>query len=305
MRNIKIWDVRGTDYTEWVTRPATLEALPVSRVELAWLGQAGFVIKAPGVSLSIDMYLSDSLAKKYAGKEFPHIRMAPAPVLPEALKSMDLILSTHGHTDHMDGEALEVIYKDGGAVSPVFIGPRAEMQKAGERGVPSGKFIGLTSDESYTLYKGQQGRWLKKLAAVTAIPAAHEVLDADGWGNYRALGYVIDIHGLRMYHSGDTVPYEGLSEHLRNLRIDVALLPVNGRDEYRTSRGIAGNFTLEEACSCCRDAGIPFLIPHHYGMFEFNTIDPREVDRGLESWGWQVGKDSLKTEMGFVYTIGV
>jgi L-ascorbate metabolism protein UlaG (beta-lactamase superfamily) len=62
-------------------------------------------------------------------------------------------------------------------------------------------------------------------------------------------------------------------------QIDLALLPVNGRDTERLTKGIAGNFTLAEAIGLCRQARIPALIAHHYGMFAFNTIDAETIDQ--------------------------
>ncbi len=70
---------------------ALLEAnLPADAVGLAWLGQAGFVVRAGGQRLLIDPYLSDHLGRKYAGKEFPHIRLMPPPVDAGALRDLDL-----------------------------------------------------------------------------------------------------------------------------------------------------------------------------------------------------------------------
>jgi hypothetical protein len=41
------------------------------------------------------------------------------------------------------------------------------------------------------------------------------------------LGYVLEFGGWTIYHSGDTVRYEGMTEKLRSFRTDVALLPIN------------------------------------------------------------------------------
>ena len=54
--------------------------LPDRAVGLAWLGQAGFALRHAHHRLLIDPYLSDHLARKYAGTEFPHTRMMPAPL---------------------------------------------------------------------------------------------------------------------------------------------------------------------------------------------------------------------------------
>ena len=64
-----------------------------------------------------------------------------------------------------------------------------------------------------------------------------------------------------MYHSGDCVPYDGLKFRLAEQNVDAALLPVNGRDEYRKSNGVPGNFTVKEAAQLCVEAGIDVIFP--------------------------------------------
>ncbi len=56
------------------------------------------------------------------------------------------------------------------------------------------------------------------------------------------------------------------------------MLPVNGRDAERTANRIAGNLTLNEALQLCTVTGVPTLIPHHFGLFAFNTAHLAEVD---------------------------
>jgi L-ascorbate metabolism protein UlaG (beta-lactamase superfamily) len=75
-----------------------------------------------------------------------------------------------------------------------------------------------------------------------------------------------------LYHSGDTVVYPGLADELLTQRIDAALLPVNGR-----GKGVAGNMTFDEAMALCVAAKIPVLLPHHFGMFAFNTVAESEL----------------------------
>jgi L-ascorbate metabolism protein UlaG (beta-lactamase superfamily) len=130
---------------------------------------------------------------------------------------------------------------------------------------------------------------------VEAIPAAHEVLETDDEGRHRLLGFILDfidssglegsVQRVRVYHSGDCVPYPGLATSLASRGIDLALLPVNGRDERRRALGIAGNFTFEEAVELCRDASIPALMPHHFGMFANNTVSRRELEEKASRLG--------------------
>ncbi|MCG8509851.1 MAG: hypothetical protein MI741_11550 [Rhodospirillales bacterium] len=56
----------------------------------------------------------------------------------------------------------------------------------------------------------------------------------------------------------------------------VERLPVNGRDAQRLADGIPGNFSFSEALELARS--FPFLVPHHFGMFAFNTLAPETIE---------------------------
>jgi L-ascorbate metabolism protein UlaG (beta-lactamase superfamily) len=74
-----------------------------------------------------------------------------------------------------------------------------------------------------------------------------------------------------VYHSGDTMRYEGMEERLAGLGIDIALLPINGR---APERRVAGNLFGAEAAQLAKTIGARTVIPCHYEMFEFNTASP-------------------------------
>lgn len=237
-------------------------------VRLYWLGQAGFVIEADGRRLVIDPYLSDSLAEKYRGKRFEHERMMPAPAAPAELGPVDLALVTHQHTDHMDAQTLMPL----AAANPDcrFVVPRAALAAAEERiGVTPDRLVAVDAGETVTPLAG---------ISITAIRAAHEALERSPEGWHRFLGYVVAADGVSLYHSGDTIPFEGLAEEVAPHGVDLALLPVNGRRAELTEAGIAGNLTLDEACLLAERIGAADLIAHHYGLFAFNTEDPAVID---------------------------
>src|SRR4051812_27107597 len=75
-----------------------------SSFRLWWLGQSGFLLQYRRRHLLFDPYLSDSLTKKYASTEKPHVRMSERVVSPERLDFVDVLTSTHNHTDHLDAE---------------------------------------------------------------------------------------------------------------------------------------------------------------------------------------------------------
>ena len=235
-----------------------------------WLGQAGFLLAAGGEHLLVDPYLSDSLARKYAGTLFPHVRLRPAPVTVAQLPAVRAVLCSHAHTDHMDPDTLAPLLAAQPAARLGF--PRAVRAEALRRSAADpGRLDPLAAGDTV-----RYGPF-----TVTAVPSAHEERVVDGDGDDIFLGYVVEAGGLTVYHSGDCAPWDGLADTLRPLAVDVALLPVNGRDAYRLANGVPGNFDFAEAVELCAAAGIGTLVPHHWGMFAFNTADPATFDHAL------------------------
>lgn len=237
---------------------------------LYWLGQAGFVIATPELRILIDPYLSDYLAGKYSHSPYSHARMMPPPVKPERLDNLNFILCTHRHGDHMDPEALPFLANQNPKCRVVV--PAAELAFAMELGVAESQLVPANADNPMTLHSDLR---------IHPIPAAHEAhkINAAGWHHF--LGYILGLPGGVIYHSGDCVPYPGLIERLREHKIDLALLPVNGRNPSLV--GIAGNFFLPEAIEVCREGLIPALVAHHFDMFGFNTVDPKDIDSAIRA----------------------
>jgi L-ascorbate metabolism protein UlaG (beta-lactamase superfamily) len=227
-----------------------------------WLGQSGFLLQWRGRHALLDPYLSDSLTRKYAGTATPHVRMTARPIDPARLDFVDVVSASHAHTDHLDPETLRPILQ-ANAQAPLVL-PEAIRELAAERlGVPASSLIGL--DDGASVEAGG--------FRFTGVASAHETLDMDAAGHSCCLGYVVQFGSWSVYHSGDTLLYEGLADKLRPFAVNVALLPINGR---APERRVAGNLNGREASWLGRQMGAPIVIPCHYEMFEFNTADPLE-----------------------------
>jgi L-ascorbate metabolism protein UlaG (beta-lactamase superfamily) len=242
------------------------------RLHLWWLGQSGYLIQWQGHHLLIDPYLSDSLTKKYAGTIKPHVRMTERVIAPERLDFADVVTSSHNHTDHLDGQSLIPLLEANPNLTVIV--PRANVRFAAERlQVPSERLTPIRADDApiylqpFTFY---------------SIPSAHETLETDENGDHKFVGYVIEVGGRIIYHSGDCIPYDGLVERLKKWKIDIAILPINGRDP---ARGVAGNFTADEAVALAKEIGAGLIVPCHYAMFEFNTVSPEEFVKAAERIG--------------------
>ncbi len=235
-----------------------------------WLGQSGFLLQWQDKHLLFDPYLSDSLTKKYADTKKPHVRMSELAIDPAQLNFLDVITSSHNHTDHLDGETLIPILQNNPNVS--FVIPEANRTFVTERVKCATDFpIGLTDGESVEV-KGFQ---------FTAVPAAHNAIERDSAGRCKFLGYIVKFGNYTVYHSGDTIWYDGIVDVLAPFGVDVAFLPINGNDP---KRGVAGNLNAWEAAQLGKRIGTRLVIPHHYDMFEFNTANPADFANACEAW---------------------
>jgi len=227
---------------------------------LWWLGQSGFLLQWQGRHLLLDPYLSDSLTRKYAETDKPHVRMTRRVVDPERLDFVDVVTSSHNHTDHLDAETLGPLWRANPRLE--LVAPEANRAFVAERlGCPTSWPNGLDEGQSLEIAGFR----------IRAVPAAHEQIDRDAGGRCHYLGYVVAFGEHSLFHAGDCVPFPGQVETLRPFRVSLALLPINGR---APERRVPGNFTGEEAAGLAHAIGARLAVPCHYEMFEFNTASP-------------------------------
>ncbi len=245
-------------------------ATDFSRVHLWWLGQSGFLIRWPGGHLLIDPYLSDSLTTKYAATDKPHVRMTSRVINPRRLDFIDLVTSSHNHTDHLDADTLLPLI----AANPTMriVVPEANRQFVARRlNIDPASLIGMVDGAAQEV-PGVPG------VTVHGIPAAHDALEQDEQGRHHFMGYVFklpmnDGRTTTIYHSGDTLWFDGLTQRLRRFEIGLAILPINGRGPERK---VAGNLWGREAAGLAMEIGAKRVVPCHYDMFTFNTATPEE-----------------------------
>jgi L-ascorbate metabolism protein UlaG (beta-lactamase superfamily) len=270
VRSTGISRVSISTRTSKATQAFSREDDPVNLdISFWWLGQAGFFFRYRDLTFVIDPYLSDCLARKYAASTFKHERLMESPIQAGDMTPLDWIFCTHRHSDHMDPEALPILMHANPKCQ--IIAPAAEQQQL--------ETLGLSGDRTMLVCAGDQlGLTLEM--SVEVLASAHEALKTNEQGQDHYLGFVLRVGGLTIYHSGDCVPYDGLKEKLIQAKVDVAFLPVNGRDELRRQHNIPGNFSFTEAHELCHGAAIPRMVCHHFGMFSFNTVE-REVLQGF------------------------
>jgi L-ascorbate metabolism protein UlaG (beta-lactamase superfamily) len=248
-----------------------------------WLGQSGFLIKWLNKHLLFDPYLSDSLSIKYANTDKPHTRVSELVIEPRLLPSIDIVTSSHNHTDHLDAETLRPILAKN--IDIKFIIPEANRAFVAERvGCDVDFPLGLNDTDEFD-YEGFK---------FIGIPAAHNAIDRDEKANLKYMGFIVRFGKYAVYHSGDTLWYDGLEDILKYHNLDVAFLPINGN---KPERLVAGNLSFQEAADLGKEIDCKWVIPHHYDMFSFNTENPENFVKACQQL--EVNYKVLKLGEGF------
>lgn len=236
-----------------------------------WLGQSGFLLKWQGRCILFDPYLSDSLSVKYQYTDKPHMRMSERVVDPGRLDFIDVVTSSHNHTDHLDAETLVPVIGNNEAIH--FVIPAANRAFVADRVKCDIDFpLGLNDSESADILGFK----------FTGIPAAHNLVERNEKGECKFMGFVVEFGNFSVYHSGDTLLFEGLEDILKSFQVDIAFLPINGN---KPERKVAGNLNAEEAAALGKEIGAKLIVPHHYHMFEFNTAEPALFASHCDSLG--------------------
>lgn len=248
-----------------------IDRLPAPPDTLAvwFLGQAGLALKGGDTIVYIDPYLTGETNPPDASPE-PFKRAFPPPLVPDSVANADVVLLTHDHLDHTDGATVGPLAK--ASPQAVFVGSswsRAILRAAGVaddrvRAAPVGQPLTLGA------------------LTVTPIPAAHYDLERDAAGHHRYLGYVVALNGVTLYHSGDTVLAPELLDALKGQRVDIAALPVNGRDYWRDQQHIVGNLYPQEAADLVAMLGADVFIPLHNDLFAGNRLSPAMLAEDMD-----------------------
>jgi len=223
-----------------------------------YLGQEGILIRWNGHYLAVDPYLSDYVDRnccQYVKWE----RLYAPPTAPEALDFLDVVVCTHSHCDHADPDTLSAIARTN--PKTVFVVPAPEAAQIASYGIASERIIPACADQVLPICGFD----------ICPVPAAHEELHTDENGNYRELGYIIGTGAGRFFHAGDMCMYDGLIPRLTD--IDIAFLPINGRDYFRNKNDIIGNFNCEEAVMLAKEIGAGLLVPLHHDLYRVNCVD--------------------------------
>ena len=225
--------------------------MPLQKLAITWLGHATFLVRTPGGKrVLFDPWLVDNPACPAAMKKPP---------------KADVILVSHGHSDHM-GDLVAAARESGAPVVAGFelcdwLGRKGlsnllPMNKGGSQQI-AGLRISMTDarhssgfvDNGQMVYMGE--------------PA----------------GFVVRLEdGRAIYFAGDTCLFGDMRLIGEMYAPEIAFLPIGDR------------FTMDPAAAAraCEFLGVRQVVPMHWGTFPLLTGRPADLRKLVEPRGVQV-----------------
>lgn len=254
---------RPTKMEEWVTSCPLKNRS--SDAVVTWLGHATTLIQIGEKNILTDP-LFGTPSRLYR-------RILPFGVDRAALPSIDVVLISHNHRDHMDKTTIMYLYKNH---NPLFLVPQGDKAWFLSRGI--------TQVEEFTWWESYELDGIK----YTFVPAWHwsqrGLFDHNRslWG-----GWVVQDSATKIYFAGDTaynkMYFKAIGEFFGSF--DIALMPIGpgAPDEWMRR----SHMSAEQAGQAFLDCNAHIFIPMHWGTFYFGHdafLDP--VTR-LQGW-WKI-----------------
>ncbi len=217
---------------------------------LTWYGHAAFSIRSPsGLRVLVDPWLENPKAPPGARDQ----------VIQEGV---DVILLTHGHSDHV-GNTVEIAKATGAKVVAIY----ELMLFLARQGVPEEQLVGMNKWGSY-----RQGDLVATMVEATHSSGAD--VGGEVFVGGEAAGFVLAFdNGDVIYHAGDT-GFTGTEEIIRDLfRPTVALVPIG--DLFTMGPRLAAHFV--------RRVDPQVVVPIHWGTFPLLTGTPEALLKELGS----------------------
>jgi L-ascorbate metabolism protein UlaG (beta-lactamase superfamily) len=199
-----------------------MSSTTIAGLEVERLGHSGFRIESGTDRLYIDAFDEVLSSEEPAG---------------------NLVVSTHDHWDHFDPEAIMTLAT---ADATAVVHEASETIDIDDvRQVRAGDSLGIDGVD------------------VSVVPAHNlvrmrepgEPFHPEGEG----VGYVIDMNGTSIYHTGDTEPLD----HMADIDVDVMLVPIGG----------AYVMNLDDAYWALHMVQPEMAVPMHYGQIDDSKPD--------------------------------
>jgi L-ascorbate metabolism protein UlaG (beta-lactamase superfamily) len=252
---------------------------PSDRLTVAWLGHATVLLNLFGRWILTDPALRRRVGVHFGLGTIGPRRLIPAALRPRDLPSLDLLLISHAHMDHLDYGTLRHLPRR----TPV---------------VTSQGNADLLSRFSHV----EELSWGEEVTiggiGVRATPARH-------WGarlmtdRHRGYGgFLLEYQDLRVVFAGDTAYTDRYREIGAEAPVDLAIVPIGAYDPW-----IHNHASPEQAWAMSRDLKARYVMPVHHSTFRLSREPPDEpIRRFLVAAGPERGR-IVATEVGATWSL--
>ncbi len=215
---------------------------------VTWYGHASTLVELDGARVLFDPVWSDRVSP--SARVGPR-RLHPVPVSIEQLPTLDAIVISHDHYDHLDLPTVRALVRTQSApfVVPLGIGAHLERWQ-----VPADRIVELDWDESVTAGP-------LRLTATAAQHFSGRGFSRDGtlWASWVVAGPT-----RRVFYSGDTGYFDGFARiGAQHGPFDVALVQIGAYDPMWPDI----HMTPEQGVATHMDVQAHVLIPVHWATF--------------------------------------
>ena len=231
---------------------------------ITWVGHATVLIQVAGINILTDPIFGNS--------SILYPRIIKPGILFDRLPTVDLVLISHNHMDHMEGTSLRALARHAGVQFLVPHGDKVWFDKRNITAVTECMWW-----ESHTLSNAP--------ITCTFLPTVHwtqrRVFDRNRslWGSW-----MIQCGHATIYFGGDTAYGTHFAEIATEFpSIDVAILPI-GPCEPREFMKHA-HMDTKEALKAFEILKVKHFIPIHWGTFHFGNEPAKlPIDRLTRQW---------------------
>ncbi|MBS4197472.1 MBL fold metallo-hydrolase [Lederbergia citri] len=230
-----------------------------SEPTITWIGHSTFLIQLNGKNI-----LTDPVWAMRLGMDK---RLTPPGLAIIDLPSIDLVLISHSHYDHLHYSSIKKLKGNPTFLVPIGLGKW--FKKKGFRSVEEFSWWDNQKLEDVDVTFTPAQHWTKR--TLTDTNRSH-------WG-----GWIISDENHCIYFAGDSGYFKGFQEISKRHSIDYCLMPIGAYEPewFMSSQHV----NPEEAIQAFIDTEARYMIPMHYGAYRLADDTPKEaLDRMNAEW---------------------